>query len=76
MSKGTDTKAASKKTSPVEFYRQVKSEMKKVTWPSRQETTVSTITVFIMVFFAALFLFTSDQVLSYLVRLILSFGTS
>lgn len=76
MSKATDTKAASKRTSPIEFYRQVKSETKKVTWPSRQETTVSTITVFVMVFFAALFLFFSDQVLSYFVRLILSFGTA
>jgi len=32
-----------KKTSPAEFFRQVRSEMKKVAWPSRQETTVSTI---------------------------------
>ena len=34
------------KTSPVEFARQVKAEVKKVTWPSRQETLVSLVAVF------------------------------
>ena len=62
------------KTSPVEYIRQVKSEMKKVTWPTKQETISSTVAVFIMVMLASLFLFTADQVLSYLVRLILSIG--
>jgi preprotein translocase subunit SecE len=60
--------------SPVEFFRQVKSEMQKVTWPSRQETTVSTTAVFIMVFIAAMFLFVADQVMSKLVQLILDMG--
>ncbi|MCB1529604.1 MAG: preprotein translocase subunit SecE [Rhodospirillales bacterium] len=62
------------KTGPVDFVRQVKSEMQKVTWPSRKETTVSTIAVFVMVFVASLFLFLSDQVIAFLVRLILGFG--
>jgi len=62
------------KTTPVEYIRQVKSEMKKVTWPTRQETITSTIAVFIMVTIAAIFLFTADQILSYLVSLILSIG--
>jgi len=48
--------------------------MKKVTWPTRQETITSTIAVFIMVTIAAIFLFTADQILSYLVSLILSIG--
>ncbi|HEY8190103.1 MAG TPA: preprotein translocase subunit SecE [Micavibrio sp.] len=62
------------KFSPVEFYRQVRAEMKKVTWPSRQETGVSVIAVFIMVFFAAIFLFVADQLMSLLVQFILSAG--
>lgn len=62
------------KTSPVEYIRQVKSEMKKVTWPTKQETISSTVAVFIMVVLASLFLFTADQALSYIVRLILSLG--
>ena len=58
----------------VEYVTQVRNEMKKVTWPSRQETTVSTITVFIMVTLAAVFLYLSDQVIAWAVRLILGFG--
>jgi preprotein translocase subunit SecE len=62
------------KASTGQYVREVKSEMKKVTWPSRQETTVSVIAVFIMVFIASLFLFFSDQVLSFIVKMILSLG--
>lgn len=59
---------------PTEYVRQVKSELKKVTWPGRKEVTVSTIAVFIMVMLAAVFLYFADQVLSWVVRLILGFG--
>lgn len=62
------------KTSPVDYIRQVKAEMKKVTWPSRQETTVSLIAVFIMVTLAAIFLYLADQVIAFLIRLIMGFG--
>ena len=62
---------ADKKTSPVEFARQVKAETKKVTWPSRKETTISTIMVFIMVTISALFLFTTDQIVASIIRWIL-----
>ena len=62
------------KTTPQEYYRQVKAEMKKVTWPTRQETIVSTIVVFVMVIIAALFLFLADQAMSYVVGLILGLG--
>ncbi|MBX2833427.1 MAG: preprotein translocase subunit SecE [Micavibrio sp.] len=62
------------KTGPIEFIKQVKAETKKVTWPSRHETTVSTISVFIMVFIASLFLYFSDQVIAWVVRLIMGFG--
>lgn len=62
------------KTGPVEFGKQVKQETKKVTWPSRQEVTVSTIAVFAMVFLAALFLYFADQVIAFVVNLIMSIG--
>lgn len=62
------------KTSPVNYIRQVKAEMKKVTWPSRQETTVSLIAVFIMVTLASVFLYVADQVIAFLIRLIMGFG--
>ena len=60
---------------PVEFFRQVRTEAKKVTWPSRKEMTGSTIAVFIMVFVASMFLFLSDQVIAFVIRIILGFGS-
>ncbi|RFC62852.1 preprotein translocase subunit SecE [Fulvimarina endophytica] len=62
------------KTNPFTFLQQVRSETAKVTWPSRRETTISTIMVFIMVAFAALFFFVADQALGYLVGLIMNVG--
>ena len=59
---------------PLEFFKQVRSEGKKITWPSRHETTVSTIAVFIMVFIAAVFLYFSDQIIAWIVRMIMGFG--
>ncbi len=61
-----------KKTGPREYIRQVRDEVKKVTWPTRKETTASTIAVFIMVTFAAIFLFLADQVMAFLVQAILN----
>jgi preprotein translocase subunit SecE len=63
------------KFAPVEFFRQVKSEASKVSWPTRKETTQSTIAVFIMVVIASIFLFAADQVLAFVVRLLLGLGT-
>jgi preprotein translocase subunit SecE len=62
------------KTSPIEFFKQVRSEARKVTWPTRQETTVSVIAVFIMVFLASVFLYFADQLIAMIVRGIMSFG--
>jgi len=62
------------KSGPVDFVNEVKAETKKVTWPSRKETTVSVIAVFIMVTLAALFLFFADQIIAFLVNFILDFG--
>lgn len=59
---------------PVEYFRQVKSETKKVTWPTRKETTVSAIAVLIMVLLSSIFLFAADQVIAVVVRFILGFG--
>jgi len=62
------------KTTPAEYVRQVRAEMKKVTWPSRKEMTVSVIAVFIMVTMASIFLYFADQVISYAVRQIMEIG--
>jgi preprotein translocase subunit SecE len=58
------------KTSPIEFFQQVRQEVSRVTWPTRKETMVTTAMVFVMVFIAAIFFFVVDQVFSAGVRLI------
>jgi len=62
------------KTNPLEFLRQVRQEVARVTWPTRKETAVTTAMVFAMVVVTALFFFVVDQVLSFGVRLVLGSG--
>ena len=59
------------KTNPIAFLQQVRSETAKVTWPSRRETMISTIMVFVMVFLAAVFFFAADQLMGWLIGLVL-----
>ena len=37
------------KVSPFKFMQEVRAEAQKVTWPTRKETTITTIMVFVMV---------------------------
>tara|TARA_R110002020_G_scaffold129573_3_gene290047 strand:- start:1285 stop:1482 length:198 start_codon:yes stop_codon:yes gene_type:complete len=62
------------RTNPFKFLEQVRSETSKVTWPTRRETMISTVMVFIMVAFAAAFFFIADQALGYAVGLIMNAG--
>jgi len=62
------------KVNPGQFVRQVRQELGKVTWPTRKETGISTLMVFIMVFLAAIFFFVVDQVLAWGVQLIFGLG--
>jgi preprotein translocase subunit SecE len=62
------------KTNPGEFVQQVRREMAKVTWPSRRETMVTTIMVFIFVAISSIFFLLVDQVLSVGVKAILGLG--
>ncbi|MBS3757352.1 MAG: preprotein translocase subunit SecE [Desulfobacterales bacterium] len=55
----------------IQFLREVKIELSKVTWPGRKQTIGSTIVVIVFVFLIALFLGAADIVLSSLMRLIL-----
>ncbi len=61
-------------TTPIEFFKQVRSETKKVSWPTRKETTQSVIAVFIMVTIASIFMFTADQIIAWIVKTILGLG--
>ena len=59
---------------PFKFVQEVRQEVAKVTWPTRNETWVTTIAVLIMVTLAAIFFMLADQALGYLVSLILGIG--
>jgi preprotein translocase subunit SecE len=55
----------------LQFLREVKIELKKVTWPSRKQAVGSTIVVIILVMIISLFLGVVDIGLSSLVRVVL-----
>ena len=59
---------------PVKFLREVRTEMSRVTWPSRKETTVTTGLVFAMATVTALFFFLVDQVIGIGIRLLFHVG--
>ena len=56
---------------PFKFLQEVRTEASKVTWPTRRETTITTIMVFIMVAVSSVFFLAADQVIRILVTFIL-----
>ncbi len=62
------------RTNPFEFLQQVRTEVSKVTWPTRRETVITTVMVLLMSIAAALFFLAADWVLSNVVTFILGFG--
>jgi preprotein translocase subunit SecE len=62
--------------SPLKFFREVRDEVKKVTWPSRRETVITTIMVFAFAFVAALFFLVGDQVIRTAVTALLRYGST
>ena len=59
-------------TNPLQFMQQVRAEMSKIVWPTRRETMITTVMVFVMAFIFALFFFGVDQLVQFLLTLILS----
>ena len=55
----------------IQFLREVRVELKKVTWPSRKQTLGSTLVVIILVMIISLFLGVVDLGLSGIIRLVL-----
>ncbi len=47
---------------PFVFMQQVRAEVSRVVWPTRKETAITTVMVFLMAAVAALFFFLVDQV--------------
>jgi preprotein translocase subunit SecE len=59
------------KISPFKFLQEVRTEASKVTWPTRRETAVTTAMVFVMVAIAAVFFLVADQLMRFVVTLVL-----
>jgi preprotein translocase subunit SecE len=57
---------------PVKFLQEVRQEVSKVTWPSRQETLISTAMVLGMVTLASLFFLAADQIIAAIVQWVLA----
>jgi len=63
-----------KKISPALFVRQVRQELSKVTWPTRRDTLISSMVVIVLIIVFSLFFLLTDQVLSFSIKKIISFG--
>ena len=63
-----------KKTSIPQFANEVKAEAKKIVWPSRKETWITSVMVFIMVAIAAAFFWGVDAILTLLSQFVLGIG--
>ncbi len=59
---------------PAKYIREVRQETGKVTWPTRREVVVSTVTVVIMVIIASAFFMVVDAVISNIVEWVLGLG--
>jgi preprotein translocase subunit SecE len=53
------------KTNPLEFLQEVRQEAKKITWPTRRETMITTVMVLIMVVLASIFFLIVDAILNW-----------
>jgi len=63
------------KIDPLEFLKEVRAEGQKVTWPTRKETTVTTLMVFVMVFVASIFFLLADQIMRFGVSFLLGINS-
>ncbi|CAN7377547.1 preprotein translocase subunit SecE [Devosia sp. Root413D1] len=57
---------------PLKFLQEVRQEVGKVTWPTRNETLVSTVMVLVMVVIASVFFLLADQLIAMAVQFVLS----
>ena len=55
--------------SPFKFLQEVRTETSRVSWPTRRETVITTIMVFIVAALMSLFFLAADQI----IRLVVSF---
>ncbi|MHA1539748.1 MAG: preprotein translocase subunit SecE [Alphaproteobacteria bacterium] len=63
-----------KKFAPLSFLKEVKREVARITWPTKNETLISTGMVFVMATFLAIFFFIVDKFLAMIIKMILGIG--
>lgn len=66
--------AAKTRISPIQFFAQVQAERRKIVWPSRKETWITSVMVFIMVALAAAFFWIVDTLLSFVFQWVIGIG--
>ena len=71
----TDAALPKKRTSIPQFASQVRAEGRKIVWPSRKETWITSVMVLIMVTATALFFFLADLAMSWGVNMILKIAS-
>ena len=54
-----------------DFYKEVKQEALKITWPTKPEVITTTIMVFIFVFLASIFFLFVDKIITVLIEFII-----
>ncbi|UPG72411.1 preprotein translocase subunit SecE [Roseomonas gilardii subsp. gilardii] len=62
------------KVNPVQYLRDVRQEVARVTWPTRKETLITTGLVLALSALAAVFFLVVDQVIQLGMRLLFGFG--
>jgi preprotein translocase subunit SecE len=62
------------KFDPAQYVRDVRSEVAKVTWPSRKETLITTGLVLAMSTLAAIFFLVVDQIIAFAMRGLFGLG--
>ncbi len=62
------------KTSLFKFMQEVRAETDKVTWPTRRETMITTAMVFVMVALSSVFFLVADQVIRFVITMLLGIG--
>lgn len=61
--------------SPLKFLQEVRAETEKVTWPSRRETAITTIMVFVMAGLASVLFLVADQIIRIVITFVLGIGS-
>jgi len=76
VAKSAQAEAPKKAVSPAQFFREVRTEARKITWTTRKETWITSVMVAIMVALAGVFFFVVDIGLQFGVTQILKLATA